>query len=87
MCSVEMKLRDLGENVGSNLSSGVSLRACLHPSIYSGRMGAGTRPLPWLLLSFYLCDSRQMEHDCVLDIRRISLFGFLLFSLVYRKDK
>lgn len=86
MCSVEMELRDLGENAGSNLSSGVSLRACFHPSIYSERMGAVTRPLPWLL-SFYLCDSRQMEHNCVLDIRRISLFVFLLFSLVYRKDK
>lgn len=44
-------------------------------------------PLLCILSSLNLCHGRQMDHSSVLDIRRIFLFGFLLFTLVYRKDK
>ena len=77
----------MSENEGSMLSGGYPESSPLPVHISWEGEGVGACPLPHFLSSFHLCRSRQMDRGDVLDVRRIFLFGFLLLSLVYRKDK
>ena len=77
----------MNENEGSILSGGYPESSS--PPVHISWEGEGGRrlPSPTFLSSLSLCRSRQMDHGSVLDVRRIFLFGFLLLTLVYRKDK
>lgn len=88
MCPAEMEFQDTRENEGSILSSG-NLPESLPLPIYTSWEGSKQEPAfsHIFLSSLYLCKGRQMDHGYVLDIRRIFLFGFLLFTLVYGEDK
>lgn len=86
MCPSELGLWDMGEAEGSILS-GVYVPESLPLLIYI--LWEDGEQAPALTHIFYLSASAIADKwtTAVLDIRKISLFGFLLFTLVYRKDK